>query len=124
VRGDATASGTRRATLDVPGTSVSLSTIRVFVTRALSPASDDDDRIEDLRLAVDEICARPDGDRISVALLIDPDRCVIVCDGVAAPANDDDGVLRERLLDALVPDIEWSRTEHGRGSARFTVPLQ
>lgn len=122
--GGATASGRRRAALDVPGTSVSLSTIRVFVTRALSSASGDDDRIEDLRLAVDEICARPDGDRISVALLIDPARCVVVCDGVAAPANDDEGVLRERLLDALVPDIEWSRTEHGRGSARFTVPLQ
>ena len=122
--GDATASGTRRATLEVPGTAASLSTIRVFVTRALSSASDDDDRIEDLRLAVDEICARPDGDRVSVTLQIDRGRCVVVCDGVAAPANDDEGVLRERLLDALVPDIEWSRPEHGRGRARFTVPLR
>ena len=122
--GDARASGSRRATLEVPGNPDSLATIRAFVARTLAPALDDDERIEDLKLAVDEICARTDGDTVVVTLEIERARCVVICDGVAAPANDDPGVMRGRLLDALVRDVEWSRTEHGSGRARFTLPLE
>lgn len=122
--GDARAFGSRRATLEVPGNPDSLATIRAFVARMLAPALDDDERVEDLKLAVDEICARTDGGTVVVTLEIDRARCVVICDGVAAPANDDLGVMREQLLDALVRDVEWSRTEHGSGRARFTLPLE
>ncbi|MGH2629843.1 MAG: ATP-binding protein [Actinomycetota bacterium] len=125
MNGDTTASDdSRTATLEVPGSPGSLATIRVFMARVLAPVLDDDERIEDLKLAVDEICAATDGDRVAVTVVIDRARCVVICEGVAAPADDERGTMRERLLAALVHEVQWSRTERGHGRVRFTMPLE
>ena len=112
------ASATRNASLSVPGVASMLSTVRVFVTR-FAEGDLDDERIDDLRIAVDEACARTEGATLTISIAIDNDRCSITCEGVSAPSVPDDDV-RLQLLEALARDVEWSDD----ASVRFAVPTR
>ena len=95
-----------------------LATLRTFVGRFLDRYSDED-RIDDVRVAVVEACARMAGDGTTVSIEVDDARCVVTCEGVARPGEDEAEVMRAGLLEALADDIEWFRDD----AVRFRMPL-
>lgn len=106
-----------RASLQVPGDASMLATIRAFVSRFLEPHADEE-RCDDIKLAVAEACAEMRGATTRITLEIADDRCSILCEGVAAPAAHDDG-MRAELFGALAPDAAWGLDD----TVRFSLPL-
>ena len=87
-----------------------LATVRVFVGGFLARYADAE-RIDDVRVAVGEACARMRGDGTIVSIEVDGARCTLTCEGVAPPGEDDEDVMRAQLLEALADDIEWFRDD-------------
>jgi hypothetical protein len=94
-----------------------LSTIRAFVAKFLELHADED-RCDDIKLAVGEACSEMRGATTSVTLEIVGGHCSILCEGVGAPAAHDDG-MRAELFGALAPNAVWSPDE----TVRFSLPL-
>jgi hypothetical protein len=107
-----------RASLRVPADEEMLATLRAFVSRFLDRYSDED-RIDDVRVAVGEACARMKGAAITVSIEVGDARCVVTCEGVVRPGEDEGDVMRAGLLGALADDIEWFRDD----AVRFHMPL-
>lgn len=99
-----------RAFLRVPSQDAMLATVRVFVGGFLARYADAE-RIDDVRVAVGEACARMRGDGTIVSIEVDRARCTLTCEGVAPPGEDDEDVMRAQLLEALADDIEWFRDD-------------
>jgi hypothetical protein len=106
------------ASLTVPAHADMISTVRVFVERAVSSRATED-ALGDLRVAVAEACASMRGSRLHVALEIVDGRCLVHCRGVLPPGESDDDRMRARLLGALAPDAEWLPGDE----VRFSLPL-
>jgi hypothetical protein len=100
---------------------------RLTVSAVASRAAFDVEEIEDLRLAVDELClqvlqGRRTG-RLVLAMAAEPGCIDVWChyDGTEEPQGDvpdDEGDLSERILDALVDDHEVF-THDGRPGAHL-----
>jgi len=95
-----------------------LATVRAFVGRFLDRYGDED-RIDDVRVAVGEACARMQGAGTTVSIEVEDARCVVTCEGVVRPGEDEADVMRADLLEALADDIEWFRDD----AVRFRMPL-
>jgi len=95
-----------------------LATLRLFVGRFLDRYSDED-RIDDVRVAVVEACARMADAGTTVSIEVDDAHCVVTCEGVVRPRDDEGDVMRAGLLEALTDDIEWFRDD----AVRFRMPL-
>ncbi len=95
-----------------------LATLRTFVGRFLDRYSDED-HIDDVRVAVVEACARMAGTNTTVSIEVDDARCVVTCEGVVPPGDDEGDVMRAGLLEALADGIEWFRDD----AVRFRMPL-
>ena len=101
---------------------------RLTVSAVASRAGFDIEEIEDLRLAVDELClqvleGRRSG-RLVLVMATEPGRIDISCryegtDGARPDGPDDEGDLSERILDALV-DEHGPFVHDGRPGARLT----
>ncbi len=95
-----------------------LPTLRTFVGRFLDRYSDED-RIDDVRVAVVEACARMASAGTTVSIEVDDERCLVTCEGVVRPGDDEADVMRTGLLEALADNIEWFRED----AVRFHMPL-
>lgn len=105
------------AFLRLPAEPSPFATVRAFVGTFVAKHADDE-QAADVQLAVQEACAQPLGGALTVRLEIGEDRIAVRCEGIAPPAQTEEGELRLRLLEALAPDAEWA---HG-DAVRFTMP--
>jgi anti-sigma regulatory factor (Ser/Thr protein kinase) len=96
--------------LIVPARATSLSTVRVVVAAAASGVSRTIDAIEDLQLAVDELClgllARGGEPRLRLVVTCSPTRIEVRAtrEGASAARSDDEAALSRAILDALVDE--------------------
>lgn len=112
----------QRVELNVPATTDSVMLARLTVAALAAQVGFDIEQIEDLRLAVDELCSsliQPDG---SVRLLLTfryDDECLEVTGALdkraPAPVDGETEELSLRILDALVDD--HGRSDDGLSSA-------
>lgn len=116
------------STLRVPAGPTWLEVVRLFVCSVGEASGLPPEGIDELRLVLTEICADapglPDG-TIALELRSSDGRLGVTCEGVLPPSRDDDPsdphVLRTRVLDALVPDATWVRTEERPATVLFEV---
>lgn len=95
-----------------------LATVRTFVSRFLARRADDE-RIDDVLVAVGEACAGMQGGGLTVSIEVAGARCIVTCEGIARPGDGQEDAMRERLLEALAADTEWFRDD----AVRFSMPL-
>ncbi|MDH4111503.1 MAG: ATP-binding protein [Actinomycetota bacterium] len=93
-------------------------TIRTFVVRFLEHHVDED-RSDDLVLAVAEACVEMEDHQVGVSLEIRGGRCLVECTGVVRPGRDEHGELRSRVLESLAPGAEWT----GEHTFRFSIDV-
>ena len=115
--------------LTVPTRTQHMGTVRNFVGSVGAHYGLAEEKIEDLKLAVSEICGEAnestsDG-RILLRISHSESSLDIEVSGIGrvdAPADDEveARAFRRRLIDALIPDATFASTDHGR-MVRFTV---
>jgi anti-sigma regulatory factor (Ser/Thr protein kinase) len=101
-----------------------LGTVRLVVATAARRAGLDDEQVEDLKVAVSELCSAAVGDRrgpVEVHLAEQADRLVVevVDAGGADAAADDDRAFGLALVGSLVDGLEWGAGTGGGRSTRF-----
>jgi hypothetical protein len=118
------------ATLLVPARGSWLDVVRLFVTSVAETCGLDADAIEDLRLAITEICADAPGTAegaIAIEMTTRNGGLTVRCEGVMALSRIDEPsdtqVLRTRVLEALLPDATWLRTGDDPATVLFAVGM-
>lgn len=101
-----------------------LGTVRLVVATAARRAGLDDEQVEDLKVAVSELCSAAVSDRrgpVQVHLAERADRLVV--EVIDAGANDhdpdDDRAFGLALVGSLVDGLEWGAGAGGGRSTRF-----
>ena len=100
-----------------------LGTIRLVVATAARRAGLDDEQVEDLKVAVSELCSAAVSDRrgpVEVHLAEQADRLVVeVVDAGGTDADPDDRAFGLALVGSLVDGLEWGAGKGGGRSTRF-----
>jgi len=119
-----------RVSLSVPTRTEHIGTVRNFVAAVAVHYGLSDDQIEDLKLAVSEICGDANESLADERILVEIGRSASTLDveiaGIGMPAADatDDAAesrrFRRRLLDALIPDATFTPSDGGM-TVRFRV---
>lgn len=117
-------------TLSVPTHTQHIGTVRSFVESVGAHYELPEERIEDLKLAVSEICGEanesPTDGRIRVRITHSDSSLDIEVAGIGtgrigqAGGVDEAPAFRRRLIHALIPDATFDSTEDGM-AVRFTV---
>jgi Histidine kinase-like ATPase domain len=126
--GDAVSPGS--LSLSVPTRTEHIGTVRSFIAAAAAHFGLAEEPIEDLKLAVSEICAdaneAPADGRILVHVTGGASALEIQIAGLAWPlpeatrGADPTHVFRRRLIDALIPEAVFTPSDDG-AAVRFTV---
>lgn len=116
--------------LRVPADPAFAATVRIFGGAIGRRAELDDERIDDLKLALSEIAAVLIGDgghsadaSLLFEIALDEGGLRVLCRGpLADPLGEDDTTAdhRRRLLEAIAPDTAWSRQDDER-VVTFTI---
>jgi anti-sigma regulatory factor (Ser/Thr protein kinase) len=113
--------------LSVPTTTGHIGTVRNFVGSVGAHYGLTDEQIEDLKLAVSEICGNanesPADGRIVVRIAHNQTSLDVEVAGIGRTVPDDENeahAFRWRLIDALIPDATFTPTDYGM-AVRFKV---
>lgn len=118
-----------RLSLTVPTRAQHMSTVRNFVGSVGAHYGLAEEKIEDLKLAVSEICGEANESTADGRILLRISRSDSSLDievsgigplEVRADDEDEARAFRRRLIDALIPDATFASTEDGM-MVRFTV---
>jgi len=124
------ANPSQRLSLSVPQGTEHIGTVRAFIGAVGTHHRLAPEEIDDLKLAVSEICGDADASRAVGRIGVHVDRIGdalhVEVTGLG-PARSGDGpeadaalAFRRRLIDALIPDAVFARTDRGM-AVRFTV---
>lgn len=111
--------------LSVPAEVAYAATVRVFAGAVARAAGLDEERVDDLKLILSELCANasegPGGPGLEIVARPGVGSIEAVCRGAGDPPAGHGGDVedhRARLLAALAPDLAWDAD----GTVRFSLP--
>ncbi len=118
----------RTVELSVPAHRDMMLVLRLTTAGVVARAGLGVDRINDVKMAVEEACAliieTARADMLRLTFATDADALTIcICGGACECADEDEMQVVRCILESLVDDVQFCRTESGAGSVRLRVAL-
>ena len=118
----------RTVELSVPAHRDMMLVLRLTTAGVVARAGLGVDRINDVKMAVEEACAliieTARADVLRLTFAIDADALnICICGGACECADEDETQVVRCILESLVDDVQFCRTESGAGSVRLRVAL-
>lgn len=118
----------RTVELSVPAHRDMMLVLRLTTAGVVARAGLGVDRINDVKMAVEEACAliieTASADMLRLTFATDADALTIcICGGACECTDEDEMQVVRCILESLVDDVQFCRTESGAGSVRLRVAL-